>query len=172
MTDGGSTAMTAKETQMRGARACAGVVLYRPDKALLARQAEGLRGLGLFAFANGPVDADTLAALAPTDLHLIESEENVGLGRGLNVVMATAASEGFTHVMLLDQDSEPPRDLLDRLTSRCTALEELERRSPSSPPVSCRRRKASTSRSVMNGAEAGTVATSRPSISHRHQARW
>lgn len=125
VTDGGSTAMTAKETQMRGARACAGVVLYRPDKGLLARQAEGLRGLRLFAFANGPVDAEALAALAPTDLHLIESEENVGLGRGLNVVMETAASEGFTHVMLLDQDSEPPRDLLDRLTSRCTALEEL-----------------------------------------------
>ncbi len=125
VTDGGSTAMTAKKTQMRGARACAGVVLYRPDKALLARQAEGLRGLRLFAFANGPVDAEALAALAPTDLHLIESEENVGLGRGLNVVMETAASEGFTHVMFLDQDSEPPRDLLDRLTSRCTALEEL-----------------------------------------------
>lgn len=124
-TDGGSTAMTAKETQMRGARACAGVVLYRPDKALLARQAEGLRGRRVFAFANGPVDANALAALAPTDLRLIESEENVGLGRGLNVVMETAASEGFTHVMLLDQDSEPPPDLLNQLTSRCAALEEL-----------------------------------------------
>jgi rhamnosyltransferase len=117
--------MTVKETQMRGARACAGVVLYRPDKALLARQAEGLRGRRLFAFANGPVDTDTLAALAPTELHLIESEENVGLGRGLNVVMETAASEGFTHVMLLDQDSEPPPDLLDRLTSRWSTLENL-----------------------------------------------
>lgn len=110
---------------MGGARACAGVVLYRPDKALLARQAEGLRGRRVFAFANGPVDAEALAALAPTDLRLIESQENVGLGRGLNVVMETAASEGFTHVMLLDQDSEPPPDLLDRLTSRCTALEAL-----------------------------------------------
>lgn len=127
VTDGGSTAMTAKETQMRGARACAGVVLYRPDKGLLARQAEGLRGLRLFAFANGPVDAEALAALAPTDLHLIESEENVGLGRGLNVVMETAASEGFTHVMLLDQDSEPPPDLLDRLTARSLALEQHEK---------------------------------------------
>lgn len=39
--------------------------------------------------------------------------------------METAASEGFTHVMLLDQDSEPPPDLLDRLTSRYTAVEDL-----------------------------------------------
>ncbi|MDU0343762.1 rhamnosyltransferase [Bosea rubneri] len=109
---------------MQGARACAGVVLYRPDAALLARQAEGLRGHILFAFANGPVEDDVLAALAPTQLHLISSAENVGLGQGLNAVMQAAAAEGFSHVMLLDQDSEPSAGLLDSLTMRCLALEE------------------------------------------------
>ncbi len=115
--------MTTQGAQKRNARVCAGVVLYHPDPTLLARQAEGLRGRTLFVFANGPVDAEVLAALAPTELHLIRSEENVGLGRGLNAVTEAAARAGFSHIMLLDQDSEPPPDLLDLLTTRCLALE-------------------------------------------------
>lgn len=115
--------MTVQEAQLRGARACAGVVLYRPDTVLLARQAEGLRGHILFVFANGPVEAEALAALAPTQLRLISNAENVGLGQGLNAVMQAATAEGFSHVMLLDQDSEPPAGLLNALTERCLALE-------------------------------------------------
>ncbi len=115
--------MTPQEVQKRGGRACAAVVLYHPDTVLLAHQAEGLRGCALFAFANGPVDSDAIAALAPTDLRLISSPENVGLGRGLNAVMEAAAEQGFTHVMLLDQDSEPPAGILETLTERSLALE-------------------------------------------------
>lgn len=119
--------MSAVTTMRREARACAGVVLYKPDSALLARQAEGLRGRTLFVFANGPVESSALAALAPTNLRLIQSEENVGLGRGLNGVTQAAAREGFSHIMLLDQDSEPPPDLLDRLTARSLSLEQHEK---------------------------------------------
>ncbi len=104
-------------------RSCAGVVLYGADAALLARQAEGLKGRTLFAFANGPVEPEVLQALAPTDLRLITSPDNVGLGRGLNQVVETAARQGFTHVMLLDQDSEPPPGLLEELAERFFALE-------------------------------------------------
>jgi rhamnosyltransferase len=113
----------AQETQKRSARACAGVVLYKPDPELLARQAKGLPGQTLFVFANGPVADDVLAALAPAELRLILSEQNVGLGRGLNAVMDAAAGDGFSHIMLLDQDSEPPPGLLNRLAERCEALE-------------------------------------------------
>jgi rhamnosyltransferase len=115
--------MTPRNVQMRGARACAAVVLYRPDRGLLARQAEGLRDCPFFAFANGPVAAEAIEALAPTQLRLLSSPENVGLGRGLNAVMEAAAEEGFSHVMLLDQDSEPPAGVLETLTERCLALE-------------------------------------------------
>ncbi|MEI5668081.1 hypothetical protein WBO78_23140 [Bosea sp. CCNWLW174] len=108
---------------MPGVRACAGVVLYRPDRALLTRQAEGLRGRRLFAFTNGPIAPEVEAAFAPTQLRLISNAENLGLGRGLNGVMEAAGREGFSHVMLLDQDSEPPADLLDALTARAVALE-------------------------------------------------
>lgn len=109
---------------MRDARACAGVVLYKPDRTLLAKQAEGLRGRVLFVFANGPVDAAVVTALAPADVRLICSKENVGLGQGLNAVTNAAVQEGFSHIMLLDQDSEPELDLLDRLTTRSLELEE------------------------------------------------
>lgn len=111
----------------REAPACAGVVLYNPDPALLARQAEGLRGQVLFVFANGPIDSDVLTALAPADVCLIRSEENVGLRQGLNAITDAALREGFSHILLLDQDSEPPPDLLDRLTTRCIALEQGEK---------------------------------------------
>jgi rhamnosyltransferase len=119
--DGGR--MTLQEVQKRGARACAAVVLYRPNRDLLARQAEGLQGCPFFAFANGPVDAEAIEALAPTRLRVLSSPENVGLGRGLNAVMEAAAQEGFTHVMLLDQDSEPPAGVLEALAERCLARE-------------------------------------------------
>jgi rhamnosyltransferase len=115
--------MTLQGGQKRGGRTCAAVVLYHPETLLLAHQAEGLRGCTLFAFANGPVDPAAIAALAPTDLRLISSPENVGLGRGLNAVMEAASDQGFTHVMLLDQDSEPPAGILETLTERSLALE-------------------------------------------------
>ncbi len=45
-----------------------------------AAAAQGLRGRTLFVFANGPIDPQALAMLSPTDLRLIRSEDNVGLG--------------------------------------------------------------------------------------------
>lgn len=115
---------TTRRTETHDARVCAGVVLYRPDKALLARQAEGLRGRTLFVFTNEPIDTESVTALAPTDLRLICSEENVGLGHGLNIITEAAAREGFSHIMLLDQDSEPSPNLLDCLLTRALSLEE------------------------------------------------
>lgn len=107
--------MMAPETGSRTRRACAAVVLYRPDIPVLAKQAQGLAGVRLFAFANGSLDPGALAALAPTDLVLIESAENLGLGHGLNILMEAAREEGFDHVLLLDQDSEPAADLNSRI---------------------------------------------------------
>lgn len=112
----------AQEEQTANARACAAVVLYRPDPALLARQVEGLRGTRFLAFANGPLDAEAAAALAGADLRLIESPDNVGLGRGLNAVTEAASEEGFAHVLLLDQDSEPSTAILAALAERAGKL--------------------------------------------------
>lgn len=112
----------APETGSRTRRACAAVVLYRPDIPVLAKQAQGLAGVRLFAFANGSLDPGALAALAPTDLVLIESAENLGLGHGLNILMEAAREEGFDHVLLLDQDSEPAADLIPALSAKAALL--------------------------------------------------
>ena len=55
--------MMAPETGSRTRRACAAVVLYRPDIPVLAKQAQGLAGVRLFAFANGSLDPGALAAV-------------------------------------------------------------------------------------------------------------
>ena len=119
--------MTGAETGQGEPRACAGVVLYAPDPALLARQAEGLEGRPLFVFINGPVEEQALSALAKADLRVICSEVNVGLGLGLNAVTQAALRDGFSHIMLLDQDSEPPPGLLDQLAERSVAVEHREK---------------------------------------------
>lgn len=116
--------MSAPKGQTRSGGACAAVVLYRPDVALLARQGQGLRDIPLFAFSNEPVMPEALAALAPADLRLTTSPTNVGLGRGLNAVMDAAAAAGFTHVLLLDQDSEPSSEILTSLADRILSLEQ------------------------------------------------
>ena len=122
-----SGGMTEAVTGQGGPRACAGVVLYAPDPVLLARQAEGLAERPLFVFVNGPVEDQAVSALAKAGLRVIRSETNVGLGRGLNAVTEAASREGFSHILLLDQDSEPPPSLLDQLTARSAIVESQEK---------------------------------------------
>lgn len=101
--------------------ACAAVVLHKPDAAILARLAASLAGRTLFAFANGPLDDAARAALAGVDLRLLESPTNIGQAGGLNAAARAAAQAGFGHVLLLDQDSEPPADLIAALLARAQA---------------------------------------------------
>ncbi len=88
-------------------RGCAGVVLHRPDVAVLARQIKGLDGVRLLAFANGELEDEVVVALASANLYLESNPANLGLACGLNSLMARASLEGFTDILLLDQDSEP-----------------------------------------------------------------
>lgn len=104
------------------AKVCVAVVLYMPDISILQRQIENLVGIPLIAYANGSLHDDIRAALGKADLLLIESPTNVGLGLGLNAVMTAAIDRGFTHVFLLDQDSEPNLTMLSALTTRLLEL--------------------------------------------------
>lgn len=101
----------------------AGVVLYRPDVAILTRLLGPLAqgGRPLLVFVNGPLEpacAQLLASI-PT-AQVLESAENVGLGAGLNAICAAAAA-GFNHVMLFDQDSEPTPEMPEQLRDRLLA---------------------------------------------------
>lgn len=99
-------------------RVCAAVVLYKPDPHHLARLAAGLDGVQLLAFANGPLDEDARATLAAAGAEVAASPANLGLGAGLNAVTARGAAQGYSHVLLLDQDSEPPPGLVAALLAR------------------------------------------------------
>lgn len=101
--------------------ACAAVVLHRPDPVILARLVASLAGRAVFAFANGPLADDARAAMAGIDLRLTESADNIGQAAGLNAVARSAGRAGFGHVLLLDQDSEPPLGLIDSLSARAQA---------------------------------------------------
>jgi rhamnosyltransferase len=105
-------------------RAGAVVVLYQPDAAILAQLAEGLRGHRLIAVANGPISVEATDALAGADLRLEANPGNLGLGAALDQGMRAAAEEGFSHALLLDQDSRPPPDLLEALRVRMGRLAE------------------------------------------------
>ncbi|MDJ0390568.1 glycosyltransferase [Roseomonas sp. E05] len=103
-------------------RSCAAVVLHLPDPEILGRLAAGLRRHRLIAVANGPLAPAARAVLTGLDLRLIENQANLGLAAGLNAATRAAAEEGFDHVLLLDQDSEPPPGLIEALTARADAL--------------------------------------------------
>ena len=105
-------------------RACAIVVLYHPNVAVLAQLAQGLRGHRLIAVANGPISVEATGALAQADLRLEVNPVNLGLGAALDQGMRVAAEEGFSQALLLDQDSEPSLGLLEALWARGRRLSE------------------------------------------------
>jgi rhamnosyltransferase len=111
-----------RQTEMKEARACWAVVLYRPDARLLARLAAGIGGRRLIAVGNGPLEPAARAALVGTDVRVISHASNLGLAVGLNAAMRAAAEEGFAQVLLLDQDSEPFAGMIDSLLARAQAL--------------------------------------------------
>lgn len=104
----------------------AATVLYRPDADLLSALLTPLKhgGRRLFIFVNGAVDPsiDRLLAELP-NVRIERSDQNVGLGAGLNAVVGAASEEGFRHILLLDQDSTPDESLGEALMARFRALD-------------------------------------------------
>lgn len=104
----------------------AGVVLYRPDPAVLLR---GLAALApqcarLFLFANGPLDPALDVALAERhpDATLLRSDTNDGIAAALNRLAAAAGAAGYGQIGLFDQDSEAPAGLLPALARAAEGL--------------------------------------------------
>lgn len=88
----------------------AATVLYRPEPSVLETLLGALErdGLPIVIFVNGPLDPGVetrLAGLARATV--IRSPENIGLGAGLNAVAGAAAEQGYSHILLFDQDSTP-----------------------------------------------------------------
>jgi rhamnosyltransferase len=107
-------------------RVCAVVVTYHPEPAALARLLDRLSGQ---VDRTVMVDNTPLPAAVPDaalqqrpGLQLVRPGANLGVAAGHNLGIAQARQAGASHVLLLDQDSEPAVDMVARLLETEAAL--------------------------------------------------
>lgn len=109
----------------------AGVVVFHPDpvrlRSLVATLRDQAAGVVLFLNSSLPDHLEAFFATLP-NLSLIGRRENLGVGAGLNGIAGEAHARGAAGVVLFDQDSSPPPDLIDRLRSAWRALTAAARR--------------------------------------------
>lgn len=90
------------------------IVVYRPDltklSAVLAAAAPQVGRLLLVAN-----DGVAPALAVPDNAELLIQEKNFGLGKAYNLAADWARANGATHLLLLDQDSVPERDMVEKL---------------------------------------------------------
>ncbi len=96
------------------------IVLFIPDLKLLERLLASLNGQvdRVLAIDNTPDPAVTLApflASFPLSLAYIPLGENKGVAEAQNIGIREAISTGCSHVLLLDQDSALPPDMVAKL---------------------------------------------------------
>lgn len=98
------------------------VVLYHPDPSLLARLIRSIvpQVQKIFIVDNTPGNNSALssaAELCGKRVFYHANGANAGLASAQNIGIDRAIREGFTHVLLLDQDSALPAGALDGLLS-------------------------------------------------------
>ena len=116
--------MDSSEAQPRSAKAalkvCAIVVSFFPDVTTLRRlfTATAPQVGALVVVDNGTSDTsfDGFCAQAESDhIVILKQPRNIGLAAAFNCGIAWAGKNGFSHVLLLDQDSEPAQGMVDTL---------------------------------------------------------
>jgi rhamnosyltransferase len=110
----------------RSAALAAGIVVYQPDPGLLKALICSLIGQvdHIFLYRNSPV-----AAPLVEDVHnhqdrfiVLGEERNLGLGVAHNAIIEAALARGVERILLFDQDSSPPADLVGELLVRMEDL--------------------------------------------------
>ena len=99
------------EQQARPVRqVCAVLVTYHPSAAMVGNLPKILTQVDrLVVIDNGSTEVESVAlrsAQLKLGFHLIENKENLGIAEALNQGVGWAKSEGYSWVLLLDQDSE------------------------------------------------------------------
>lgn len=105
---------------MTADRVCAIVVSFFPDVAtlrkLLAATLPQVETLVIVDNATSDVAFDGFCADLETDKTiLLKQPRNIGLAAAINFGIAWAREQGYTHVLLLDQDSEPGQGMVGTL---------------------------------------------------------
>lgn len=101
-------------------RVCAIIVTYFPDLALLEKMLKAtipqVQGMVIVDNTPNSEKQKPLAEVINNEgITFFEKGTNVGLGEGQNIGISWAKSHGFTHILLLDQDSVPAPDMIGRL---------------------------------------------------------
>jgi len=101
----------------------AGIVAFRPDAAALRALLTVLapQAARRFVFVNAMIDEASLAAISDTGAELVRCEHNLGVGEALNMLALAASLAGCDRILTMDQDSNPPSDLVATLASRMDA---------------------------------------------------
>lgn len=104
------------------------VVTFNPDREVLLREfallAPQVDKIWVIDNASAQSLATWVTGLRLSgSVQLVQMSANLGLGAAQNAGIARARATGATHVLILDQDSEPMPDMVDRLltASECLA---------------------------------------------------
>ncbi len=107
------------------------LVTYNPNTEVLSSAIQAISGqvsdvyIVDNASSNYSFDwLDKVEVPAKVKLHLLRQEENVGIGAGHNIGIRQAIKQGAKFVLLLDQDSQVEPDMVVKLRSAYTVLNE------------------------------------------------
>jgi rhamnosyltransferase len=101
-------------------------VTYNPDPPLLSRAlgSVALQVAGVVVVDNGSANAEYVRALASAiQGYIIDNKENIGIAAAQNQGVALAKAEGYSHILLLDQDTVLAPGVVADLSNNLTALE-------------------------------------------------
>jgi rhamnosyltransferase len=114
-------------TPRHDCRVCAVVVIFQPDIPLLKRALAAVRPQvdGLVVVDNGcKQDVFTLLKTHLAGTQVIRLRENHGLAAAQNRAIRWASEQGYSHFLLLDQDSVAGRDMVRWLRRAFLELEQ------------------------------------------------
>ncbi len=110
-------------------RVLAVAVTYNPDPALLSKALKAVfpQVQGVMVVDNGSSNADEVSRIA-SDLgaRLIANRQNAGIAAAQNQGAGSARAEGFSHVLLLDQDTVLEPNVVEDLMRGLASLEEKQ----------------------------------------------
>ncbi len=104
------------------------VVTFNPERDVLLREfallVSQVDKIWLVDNASSQSLADWVGGLpCAGKLELVQMSANLGLGAAQNAGIQLARAAGANHVLILDQDSEPMPDMVDRLLAACDRLQ-------------------------------------------------
>jgi rhamnosyltransferase len=108
-------------------RILAVTVTYNPDTALLGKalQSAAPQVQGLTVVDNGSVNAEEIRSLvSAVGANFLANQQNLGIAAAQNQGVDLARTTGFSHILLLDQDTVLTPGVVTDLSANLAALEE------------------------------------------------